>query len=575
MLGRNIGTEIILYEFPVPIYNIKYQIATRFPVISQEVELWMNDSFLKDSSLTRVNGIPFIIFDDVTLRVDDQLLFHHVNWSMESGRHWAVVGPNGSGKSVLAGAILGQTAVIDGRIRYFFDRADGSDGRSYFKRGEIIKIVPEDHRRMILQYGGYHQARWQSFESDGVATVADFLTGSSIERISPYEVTPLQTDEAVYRIRRDDTVELLGIKYLLERKILHLSNGELRKVLLARALMQSPRLLVLDDPFCGLDISSRATLAKAINQIIQAGSTQILLLTARMEEIPERITHILVVENHRVVAQKPNDPTNGPESAGPDGATGMSGGAPRFKPAVPFPFRQSEPASSAILVEMQNVTVTYDGTNVLSGIDWKVYQGERWVVLGHNGAGKSTLLSLILADNPQVYANKIKLFGKSVGAGNDIWEMKRLIGYVSPEFQVYYPGGWTCSEVICSGFFDSIGLYRDCSPEQTAQAELWLRYLGFTALSKKPFYTISAGEQRLIMLARALIKNPALLVLDEPCQGLDFKYRGRILSLLEELCRKTSAGVIYVTHHRDEIPQFITHQLKIEQGRITIEKRKG
>lgn len=527
---------------------------------------------MNDSSITAVTGKPFITWDDVILKGDSQLLFQPIHWSIERGRHWAITGDNGSGKSLLIGALLGRVMVASGRICYYFD-SDRGNGRLYFKRGEIVVLSPEHHRHMILQYG-YHQARWQSLESDRAALVSDFLTGSNIERISPYEVTPLQTDEAVYRARRDQAVALLQIEYLLDRKIIHLSNGELQKVLLVQALMQSPRLLILDDPFCGLDINSRTTLVKAVNQIIRAGAIQILLLTDRMEEIPEGITDILTVANHRIIAQGPKEQIINLESTDPENAARTP--VPRkSKPSSPFPVWQSEfevVAGTDMLVEMRQVTVTYDETRVLFGIDWQIKRGERWAVLGHNGAGKSTLLSLILADNPQVYANDIKLFGKRLEPGTGVWEIRQRMGYVSPELQICYPGGWTCSEVICSGFYDSIGLYRDCSAEQWDQAEMWLDYLGLTATSKQPFYTISAGEQRLILLARALIKNPALLVFDEPSQGLDFKYRGRILNLLEELCCKTSAGVILVTHHLDEIPQFITHLLKIEQGRINIKK---
>lgn len=523
----------------------------------------MSDSLFHNRAQT-----PLIILEDVTLQSEGKICFEHTRWSIERGRHWAIIGPNGSGKSLLMGALLGRVTVVSGRICYYLD-LNHEISRSYFKRGEIVALSPEHHRQIILQYG-YHQARWQSFESDGVALVVDFLTGSRIERISPYEVTPLQTDEAVYQARRDYAVALLGIEYLLERKILHLSNGELHKVLLAQALMQSPRLLILDDPFCGLDTSSRIALANVINRIVREGIIQILLLTDRMEEIPEGITDILAVDNHRITAQGSKEQIIIPELTGPEGVT-YTLGPGEFKPEVPFPVKPPEPGPDSggdILVEMRQVTVTYDETRVLSGINWQIKQGERWAVLGHNGAGKSTLLSLILADNPQVYANDIKLFGKWLEPGTGVWEIRRRIGYVSPELQICYPGGWTCGEVICSGFLDSIGLYRDCSPEQREQAGMWLGYLRFTALSEQPFYTISAGEKRLILLARALIKNPDLLVLDEPCQGLDFEYRSRILDLLEELCRKTGISIVYVTHHKDEMPLFLTRKLNIEKGRI-------
>jgi molybdate transport system ATP-binding protein len=508
---------------------------------------------------------PLITFDDVTLQSGGRLCFEHIQWSIGRRHHWAITGDNASGKSLLMGALMGRVPLASGRICYYFDPEPGN-ARLYCKRGEIVALSPEHHRQMVMQYG-YHQARWQSFESEGVALVADFLTGSSIERISPYEVTPLQTDEAVYRARREQAVALLGIEYLLKRKILHLSNGELHKVLLAQALMQSPRLLILDEPFCGLDITSRAVLAEVINRIIGDGTTQILLLTGRNEEIPEGITDILTVANSQIIVQTSKEPSDNPKP----GVAHIPSKQPapgKSKPGDILLLWKPEPVGMDLLIDMRKVTVTYDETRVLSEVDWQIKRGERWVVLGHNGAGKSTLLSLIMADNPQVHANDIKLFGKRLEPGTAIWEIRRRMGSVSPELQICYPGGWTCAEVICSGFYDSIGLYQECPADQWTQTEMWLNYLQLAGHSNDPLNTLSTGEQRLLLLGRALVKSPELLILDEPCQGLDSRYRSQILDLLDELCRKTAITILYVTHHKDEMPDFLTHRLQIDHGRI-------
>ena len=521
-----------------------------------------------DSLYSKPTEAPLIVFNDVTLRFGGKTYFEHTHWSIDRHRHWAMVGDCDSGKSLLIGALLGRIPPASGRIDYYFDPEPGSP-RQYFRRGEIVALSPEHHRYMVMQHG-YHQARWQSFESDGVARVADFLSGSRIERISPYEVTPLQTDETVYRVRRDGAMNILGIEYLLERKLLHLSNGELHKVLLAQALMQSPRLLILDDPFCGLDMASRESLAKAINRIIGAETIQVLLLTADMAEIPEGITDIMVLENYRIKAQGLRAGFDGTETLEPESRI-PSPPLSRFKPAEKFPVWQPEPLAPDVLVEMRKVSVAYGKTQVLTEIDWQIKRGERWLVLGHNGAGKSTLLSLILADNPQLYANDIKLFGKRLEPGTRVWEIRRKVGHVSPELHICYPGGWTCAEVIGSGFHDSIGLYRDCSADQWKSVESWIAYLQLSERSKQPFDTFSRGEQRLILLARSLVKSPDLLILDELCQSLDLEFRTRCLNLLDQLSRLTEIGIIHVTHRMDEMPGFLTHRLRIEHGRI-IEK---
>ncbi len=513
----------------------------------------------------------FITLDDVTLRVGGQLLFEQTVWDIQSDQQWTIIGVNGSGKSTLANALCRKVAIGHGRILYFFDGESDSvpHARSFLNRGEVVIISPDTHKEFMQQYSVYHQARWQSFEGRNAPTVSTLLTGKNIEHISPYEVTPFKVSEEAYFERRQQAVRLLGIEYLLGRKILHVSHGESRKVHIARALMQSPKLLILDDPFGGLDNASRDTLRHAIDDLLAAGSPRIVLVTPRLEEIPQAITHVVCVDDNRIVTQGPKDETLHTEfgrrlsgSANLLSAPGSTDLLPvskaGWKPAIP----------GATLVEMKDNSVSYGGVDVLRDINWRMKQGEHWAVLGHNGAGKTTLLSLILADNPQSYANKIILFGKRRGSGESIWDIKRHIGWMSPELQIYYHSGIACHKVVCSGFFDSIGLYQACSPGQTHVATQWMRSFGIEALADRPFSTVSAGEQRLVLLARALVKNPILLILDEPCQGLDLGHRTYIVHLLDQLCQQTPVNMIYVTHHFDEMPNSITHVLKLERGQI-------
>jgi len=222
------------------------------------------------------------------------------------------------------------------------------------------------------------------------------------------------------------------------------------------------------------------------------------------------------------------------------------------------------------LVEMRDVAVHYGSVAVLSGIDWTVRRGERWALSGHNGAGKSTLLSLILADNPQAYANEISLFGQRRGSGESIWEIKRNLGWVSPELHIHYPRAATCREVVRSGFFDSVGLYQRCTPEQDGAAEAWIAAFGIERLAGEQFQSVSTGQQRMFLLARAMVKDPPLLILDEPCQGLDEVHRRAFTRLLDDLCAHTPLSLIYVTHYQDELPEAITHRLVLDHGRIAV-----
>jgi molybdate transport system ATP-binding protein len=329
-----------------------------------------------------------------------------------------------------------------------------------------------------------------------------------------------------------------------------------------------PQLLILDDPFSGLDYASRDALQKAIDTLLISGKPRLLLITPREEEIPAGITHVLRVDNGRVINQGPKKEILAPTPEPPE-PTATPAGRPTNVVDLPHSVAEPEPAArQPILVDIKNGTITYNGVKVLDGINWRMGQGENWAVLGPNGAGKSTLLSLILADNPQAYANDITIFGRRRGSGESIWEIKREIGWVSPELQVYYHRATSCRHVICSGFFDSVGLYRTCSPDQAKITRRWLDELGLTHLADRPLGTVSVGEQRLVLLGRALVKEPALLILDEPCQGLDYSHRTRIVELLDRLCRQLPVSLIYVTHHFDEMPRAITHILKLNQGRI-------
>jgi len=227
-----------------------------------------------------------------------------------------------------------------------------------------------------------------------------------------------------------------------------------------------------------------------------------------------------------------------------------------------------EPSMGITLMELKKVSVSYNGIKVLSGVDWKILQGQRWALLGPNGAGKTTLLSLIMADNPQAYANEIYLFGRRRGSGETIWEIKSRIGWMSPELQLYYRYGYTCMDVICSGFFDTIGLYRACTESQREAAIEWINLLGLKNYEAHQFHTMSLGEQRLALLGRALVKKPELLVLDEPCQGLDKAHRHYINNILDGLCEDKSLTMIYVTHHLDELPHAVTYVMRLREGKV-------
>ena len=511
-------------------------------------------------------SMPLLSVENVTIRANDRLLFAGTDWTIHTDEQWALIGPTGAGKSLFVKALCGRLPVVHGQILYFFD--DTPSRRAYLRRGEIVLVSAETQREVLQQYAGYHQARWQSTESDGVLTVAEFLRREAIEVNSPADMRQARLDESHSATRMAQAIRLLGIGPLLDRKIIHLSHGEGRKVLLVRALMQSPRLLILDDPFGGLDEDTRKLLFEYLTAILENGQPKLLLVVSRQEELPDPITHVLGIAGHQVVTQGPRAAICASAFArelfesGPQPARGDL--LPNIKT---WPVR---PAGTP-LVELQHATVKYQDVTVFQDITWTMRQGEHWAIRGPNGAGKSTLLSLILADNPQAYSNDLKLFGRPRGSGESIWEIKQQIGWVAPEIQIYYQSQASCQTIVNSGFFDSIGLYHMLTPAQSQIAIEWMQALGIEALAERSFHQVSIGEQRLVLLARALVKQPHLLILDEPCQGLDGQNRSKIIHLVDSLCQQTPVSLIYVTHHLDELPRSITHAMHLENGRMRIE----
>ena len=488
---------------------------------------------------------PFITLNDVSIRLHDRILFEGLSWEMFSDQHWAVIGANGSGKSTLMKALCGQLPIVKGEITYHFSQND-----KHTAPRDQIAYVTFESQRAVLGDEAFYQERWNVGVNEDTLSVSDFLSEASIKRVNAFHFVE-STSEKEYDARREQVVEQLELQSLLNRSVVQLSNGERRKVTIARALLKQPKLLILDNPFAGLDERFRGKLAQNLDNLMQSEMRVIIVGTSR-DEIPSRVTNTLSMETLKV-SQISNTIVRQCTSPYQDNG----------QPKKPL---GSE--SATVLVEMKNVNVSYNGAPILRQVNWTIHENERWALLGPNGAGKTTLLSLILADNPQAYANDITLFGKRRGSGESIWEIKQHIGWVAPELQLYYPRNATCLDVVCSGWFDSVGLYRQCSPQQCEIAISWLEKFRLGEHSATIFDQLAEGEQRLTLLARALVKNPGLLVLDEPCQGLDATNRDLILQAIDSTVRRENASMIYVTHRADEMPQSITHVLRLSEGKV-------
>ena len=549
-----------------------------------------------------------ITLDDVAISANGRPFFTHLSWTLADGERWAVLGPTGAGKTLLAQAIARRVLITHGTIRYRFD-SSASEGRSFLHPGEVHTFSAETHRAFLERYASYYQARWQALEGEDNPTVAVYLMatrkpaggdpGSKQPDIPPQAEPGRRADSTGSPSGEragsdgdwdhDGITALLGLGPLLGRQVHQLSNGESRRVFLAGLLLRSPRLLILDDPFNGLDRAGRSALSTAVDSLLARGHPQVLFLASRPGDIPAGVSRVLLLQDGGVLAALPPADALSPLRlaalfrAGPPTAAGdpQPLAAPSDPGAPISPALQAAAARYAsdlapratllppALIEMRGVTVSFAGGPVLDHLDWRVDQGQRWLISGPNGAGKSTLLSLVLGDNPQVYANPVSLFGRRRGSGDSIWAIKRAIGWVSPELHAFYARPsldrppLTALQVAESGFFDSVGLYRRPTPEQKALAAAWLDALGLASLSTRAFTALSNGQQRLSLLARALVKHPLLLILDEPCQALDLPHRRAITALVDALCAAAPLTLVYVTHDPDEAPACITHTLRL------------
>jgi len=462
-----------------------------------------------------------------------------VNLTFRQGEQWALVGASGSGKTTLA-------EILSGRL-HFTGAISSSFGPVETFYHSVV-LVEQQHRFKDLTNRNdfYYQQRYNSFDCELTGTVQEFL--------SPLMDRRQQENQG---IKAAAIIDLLGIDQLMQEPLIQLSNGENKRIQLVRALLQNPKLLILDQPFVGLDSGGRAIVHRCLEQLCLMGI--MLIVICPPFEIPSCTTHIGIMDKGRVVVQSADAFTPGDFSIGD-----LLHDASR----LPTPAVQVSPAPFSVAVQMTNVNVQYGQKQILKNIDWKILKGEKWSLTGPNGAGKSTLLSLITGDNPQAYANEIYLFDRRRGTGESIWDIKSRIGYISPELHLYFDHSATCFETVASGLFDTVGLFRQLSLDQKGLVENWLDYFGLVQKGTTLLSRLSLGEQRLILLARALIKNPSLLILDEPCQGLDDQQTRSMKDLVGAVCERYDSTLIYVSHYQEEIPACVDHGLHLNKGQI-------
>jgi len=316
---------------------------------------------------------------------------------------------------------------------------------------------------------------------------------------------------------------------------------------------------VLDEPFDGLDANTLTLLQQYLQTL--SDTIPMVMVLNRFDELPEFITHIAYIENGELQHCISRDDTKAYAELYQLlhlKTTDLS--IPEPDPETSIPYLDADQP----LVRLNGITIKYDETEIISDLNWTITPNQHWQLSGPNGSGKTGLLSLITGDHPQCYVNDIFVFGFQRGSGESTWQIKQFIGYVSTALQWEYRVGTSLRNVIISGFFDSIGLYSKYTDRQRGIADEWLALLGMLDRADQPFNKLSYGDQRLLLIARAMVKHPPLLILDEPCLGLDDMNRQLVLALIEKICAGNVTSVIYVNHHREDQIKGIDNYLALE-----------
>ena len=340
------------------------------------------------------------------------------------------------------------------------------------------------------------------------------------------------------------------------RSLRTFSSGEKRKALLEYLLKKQPEYLILDDPFDCLDVQSVANFKERLAEV--KSDFILVQIFRREEDILPFIDIILDFDGagNTIFKNKADFIEN------------KQGFLEEIKriPAAPKVF-EGIPES---LIQLKNVNVAYEDRPILSNISWEVKRSEFWKLTGPNGSGKTTILSMIYGDNPKAYGVDLFLFGKKKGSGESVWEIKKKIGYFSPSITELFIRRNSVEEMLISGLVDSIGLYQKPSDKQRALAKQWLGTLGFQEKAKKVFNDLSNLEKRMLLIARAMIKHPPLLILDEPSTGLDDKSALKITNLINHIAAQSDTAIIYVSHRKEKglHPDFEYELFPTENGSV-------
>ena len=519
-----------------------------------------------------------ITIQNCSIQNSSQTLLSRVDWKMNTGEAWLVLGPNGGGKASFIKALSSSLKFVPNRMDSSLVSGEEIPLYSNVFEDSVAVVSLEEAASLIEEERMRDESEYMDKEDPGRTGrqyIAEVLGGSSKKG------APLP--EIAKSLETMPEVKLCGVEKILDRGLRYMSTGEIRRTLLCRALLSKSKLILLSDPFAGLDVQSRTILLEFFDTIASRQLKEdeknldfphIVLCMERFREIPECINSVLEFSKGQVsfcgnrkdfemqykirMEQKAARRQQEKEA--------FLNELSQIRKDSNLLVNEEEVPDS--LIKFEDVNVGWEDHHVLVNLNWEITKGSHWLIRGPNGSGKTTILELITGDNRQVFREKVYLFGNRRGTGETIWDIKRKLGIVSYRLHVEYRmvGGTTLEQVIISGFKDSIGLYEYPTDYELAAAKAWLKLAGFAGREKESFGSLSYGEQRAILIIRAAVKAPQVLILDEPCHGLDEDYRQKILDLIETVANTGTTTMLHVTHDPTEVLDCEHHVLELHPG---------
>jgi molybdate transport system ATP-binding protein len=478
-----------------------------------------------------------IQISNLNFQYGNQVVLKDFNWEISSGECWVLGGLSGSGKTTLAKIISCEIKNFEGKVKVSFDETSKLARKILYVSNWFQFSNLEGDRNF------YYQQRYNQQVKNDTLTVFAELNHFAKEENLDFGILEFY-------------LKPFGFENFKNQQLIELSSGEHKKLQLLKALWLKPQVLIIDQPYTGLDVKSRQFLNQSFDDLIKENVT--LVLINNDDEYPENVQYFVEIENGKLIHR------NSPKD--------FSKGEERTSKSLPFFLQSNNGNQGENLIKLENINISYDEKQVLNEIDWEVNSGEQWLLQGHNGSGKSTLLSLLNGDHPQAYANEIYLFGQKRGSGESIWDIKEKIGMISPELHWYFDMNANVGQTIASGFFDSMSLYQKLSFDQYQQLEQILYFFDLKDDKNKKLNTLPLGKQRLALLARTLIKKPRLLILDEPCQGMDNEQTQYFNQVIDDLASQGQT-LIYVGHFESQLPKKLSHKLVLENGTTKIKTK--